>query len=357
MLYYLLFFFSSIFAFIANFKFKNIFVIILIVFLALFAGTRLDVDNDYMFYLKLFKYVPDNAKDFLNDEKKIEWCMYVIPNTLNFFVNSKLEMIRGSFLIFAFLGVSIKLFAIKKYSPFFFLSIIIYLSYLFIMQEMTTIRAGVASAIFLLSLDDIDNRNYKSFFLKILLCLFFHSSSLVFIIAFFIIYYKISIKYLYVGLCICFLLAVSKVNFLTLLYLDRIFPKVQVYLEMMEWMKEKETNIFNFRILFALFFTGVLGFYYSKFKDVKFFDSLFKLHVISLCFFFILSPSAHVFSIRTFELFSVIQIILYPMIVFLFEPRSKFIGWTFIILFSIVQIVYLIDVVDIYKPYKSWLFY
>ncbi|QQV03725.1 MULTISPECIES: EpsG family protein [Chryseobacterium] len=357
MSYYLLFLLTSVIALIANFKFKNIIVLILILVLALFAGTRLDIDNDYMFYLKLFKYIPDNVKDFLNDKKKIEWCMYVIPNLLKFFVSSKMEMIKGSFLIFAFLGVSIKLFAIKKYSSFFFLSMTLYVSYLFIMQEMTTIRAGVASAIFLLSLEDIDNRNYKQFFLKLLLCLFFHSSSLVFIIAFLIVYSKIHIKYLYIGLFLCFLLAIIKVNFLKLFYLDIIFPKVQVYLQMMEWMKEKETNIFNFRILFALIFMIILGIFYPKLKNIQYFNALFKLHLISISFFFVLSSSAQVFSIRTFELFSVIQILLYPMVVHIFEPKSKFIGWIIVFAFSILQIVYLIDVVDIYKPYKSWFFY
>lgn len=354
MMYYLMFIITSTLAFIGTFKFKNIVAVIIFILLAIFAGTRLDIDNDYFFYYKLFRYTPDNVKDFLNGDNKMEWCMYVFPRLFSVFLESKVEVARASFLLFAILGVGIKMIAIKKNSSVFFLSIILYVSYLFLMQEMTTIRVGVASAIFLWSIPDFENKNYKVFFIKLLLCFFFHSTSIVLVLAWLVLHLKISIKYLYIAIIISFISAMLKINFLTLFLLDRIFPRVAVYIQMMEWMREKDTNIFSFRLLFALGIVIVFGVFYQKLKEIKYFEILFKLHLISICFFLLLSTSAQVFSIRTFELFSVIQILLYPMIIFIFEPSLKFIGWLIIIAFSILQIVYLIDVVDIYKQYKSW---
>lgn len=354
MMYYLLFIVTSVLAFIGNFKFKSFVAIIIFIILALFAGTRLDIDNDYFFYYKLFRYTPDNVKDFLNGDNKMEWCMYVFPRLFSFFFQSKVEIARASILLFAILGVGIKMIAIKKNSSVFFLSIILYVSYLFLMQEMTTIRVGIASAIFLWSIPDFENKNYKFFFIKLLVCFFFHSTSIVLVLAWLVLQLKINIKYLYIAIIISFISAMLKINFLTLFLLDRIFPRVAVYIQMMEWMKEKETNIFSFRLLFALGIVIVFGIFYQKLKEIKYFEILFKLHLVSICFFLLLSTSAQVFSIRTFELFSVIQILLYPMIIFIFKPSLKFIGCLIIIAFSVLQIVYLIDIVDIYKPYKSW---
>lgn len=356
MTYYVMFFITSICALLGNSKNRNLALIILIVILTLFAGTRLDIDNDYHMYFKLFQYVEKNTKDFNNREVPLEWCVYVFPHFFKLLFTNKIEVARFTILLFAILGVSIKLTAIKKYSNFFFLSVILYVSNLFIMQEMTTIRAGVASAIFLLSIGDIEEKKDKNFLIKILLCFFFHSSSIIFIIIWLLLKAKINIKYLYVAIGFSFVSAILKINILTLLFLDKIFPRVEIYIKMMEWMKEDETNIYNFRILFALGMVVLFGLFYKKLKEIKYFDILYRIHIISICLFFLLSTSAQVFSIRTFEVLAVVQILLYPMIIYIFKPNLMYIGWIIIIAFSLLQIIYLIDVVDIYKPYKSWFF-
>lgn len=356
MTYYFLFFVSSFFALLGNSKYRNLFFAVLIVILTLFAGTRLNIDNDYGMYFKKFRYIENNVKDFLESFNKFEWCMYVFPHFFILFINNKVQVARFTILLFAFLGVSIKLIAIRKYAQFFFLSVILYTSNLYLMQEMTTIRAGVAAAIFLWSIGDLQDKNYKVFFAKLLTCFFFHNTSIVFVIVFALVQVKINIKYMYTAIVVSFISALLKINFLTLLLLDKIFPRVAVYIQIMEWMKEDKTNIFNFRILFALSIVLLFAVFYQKLKEIKYFDILFRLHIISICLFLLLSTSAQVFSVRTFELLSVVQILLYPMILFIFPPKSKFIGWFIIIAYSLLQIVYLVDVVDIYKPYKSWFF-
>ena len=355
-MYYLIYLIASVFSLVGNFKHKTFFLDYLIIILALFAGTRLDIDKDYFMYYKSLLYMDDNLKAFKRREISLEYSMYFFPKFFELFTIDKITVVRSVFLSFAFLGVSTKLIAIRKYSDFFFLSVILYVSYLFFMMEMTTIRAGVAAGIFLLSIKALDEKNDKHFFIFIAFCFFFHSSSILFVLPWVLFKLKIKLKYYYISIFVSLLIALAKVNILTLLFLDRIFPRVEGYIKAMEWMKEDNANIFSFRAVFALLMIVLFSIYYKKIKDVKYFDVLFKMHLISISLFFVLSTSAQVFSIRTFEMFSVVQILLYPMIVNVLHPKFKLAGWLLIIAFSLVQLYFIISVAEIYKPYKSWLF-
>lgn len=353
--YYLIFFLAAISAIGGDLKIRRISFIFIAVILVLFAGTRLNIDADYLMYYKNMQYIEKTPKDFTERLVPVEWCLYVIPHFFELFFYSQVDIIRASFFTFALCGVLAKLIAIKRFAAFFFLSIILYVSDLYFMQDMTTIRAGVAAGIFLLSLDDLDKNNNKGFLIKLLFCFFFHSSSVLFIIPWIMLKFKLNIKFYYFTAVVSLITALAKVNIITLLFLDRIFPRVEGYIKAMEWMKEKEANIFNFKAIFAMMIIMAFAFFYKRMKDIPYFETLFKIHIISLCLFFLLSGSAQVFSIRTFEMFSIIQTLLYPLLIFIFTPKLKIIGWAIVILFSLIQLYYIIDVADIYKPYKSWL--
>lgn len=356
MTYYIFFAVTSILALIGNYKLKNIVVPVLIVVLALFAGTRTEIAPDFLMYRGFFRFSEDSYREFVNNNATLEPIIYIIPNFLKLFFNSNTSVINGSFLFFAFLGVSTKLIALKKYSNNFFLGFIIYFSYLYLMMEIITIRAGIAGGIFLLSLPYLYEGFYKKSILMICLALIFHTSSVIFFVVLILIKLNINIKYYYYSLILSFIIIIAKINILTLLFMDRIFPKVKGYLEMMEKSKEEEINIFSFRILIALFMTVFFGFYYNKLKNIKGFEVLFRIHLISLFLFFSFSVTVSVFSIRTFELLSVVQLLLFPMLTYVFAPKFKYLAWIILIIFSFVQIYYMIDISGFYENYKSWLF-
>ena len=354
MAYYIVFFISALLSLIFDKKGRIVILILLIFILTFFAGTRLDIDKDYRMYYKIFSYIEDSLKDFNNREVSLEYNMYFFPHFFEMFTSNKTTMIRSIFFAFAFLGVTTKLIAIKKYSQFFFLSVISYMSYLYFMMEMTTIRAGVAAGFFLLSLNALEEKKNKEFLIYLAVCFFFHNSSVLFVLPWIFYRVKMHIKYYYLLIFISFLSAVLKINVLTLLFLDRIFPRVEGYIKAMEWMKEEDANIFNFKTLFALLMVFLFSLNYRKLKEVKYFDLLFKTHIISICLFFFMSASAQVFSIRSFELLSVVQIILYPMIIHIFPQKMKIFGWCLIFLFSLIQLYFIISVAEIYESYKSW---
>lgn len=353
MAYYLLFLITGIVA--LFYKNKNVIPIILVIILSVFAGSRYYIDNDYEMYYDIFYYVEDKMSDFSQRLISLEWTMYFIPNFFRWLFESKQEVVFASFMLYAFLGVWLKIAAIRKYSDFFLLAVLLYVSNLFFIMEMTTIRAGVAAAIFLISIKYLArNQNFK-FFLALLCCLLFHSSSVVFFVVWLFIKFKISIKYYLGVLALSILVMIFKINLLTLLFLDRIFPRIKFYLEAKEWQNEVEVNIFSFKALFAIAISVVFTLYYRRLKNKPYFDILFKAHLLSLCMFFALSNTAQVFSLRTFEMLSVVQILLYPMLIYVFKPQLKIIGWAIILIFAIIQLIYLVEISEIYKTYQSWL--
>ncbi|WP_027377826.1 EpsG family protein [Kaistella palustris] len=330
--------------------------VIATIILAVFAGTRLNIDNDYWMYKDLFGTRFRSIKEFYNLKINVEYCIFFMDKIARLIFYSKTDVINFSFLVFACLGVSTKMIAIHRYSVNYILSIFLYVSYLFLMQEMTTIRAGIAAGIFLLSLPYLIDKNYFKFFLIILTSFFFHNSSVLFVLVSIMIMLNLKIKYYYYALGASFLIIITNQNLLQILFLDRIFPRVAVYLEIMQWSKEDALNIFNFKILISILFFLIFAFNYKKLKDDRWFEVLFRINIMALVIFFALSNTAMVFSARSFDLLSVVQILLFPMILRLFKDNYKVFAWILIISCSLLQLYYLVDVSEIYKPYRSWLF-
>lgn len=324
--------------------------------LVLFAGTRLNIDNDYLMYKGLFSSKFRSLKDFYNLKVSVEYCIFIVNKFARLFFSSREHIVNFSFLVFALLGVSTKMIAIKRYSTNFILSIILYCTYLFLMQEMTTIRAGVASGIFLLILKYLVDRKYLKFLLFIPIAFIFHNSSILFLLAAILIYLDLKIKYYYYALIASFLIIILNQNIIQIFLLDRVFPRVATYLEILRWSKEEKLNIFNFKILISILFFIIFAINYNKLKGNRWFEVLFRIHIFSLIIFFALSNTAMVFSARSFDLFSVVQILLFPMLLDILSKQQKLFAWILIIACSLLQLYYLVDVADIYKPYKSWFF-
>lgn len=81
------------------------------------------------------------------------------------------------FLIFAVLGVGLKLLALRRQALFPLDSVLLYICLYFVLHEMTQIRAGVAAGILLLAMPDIMQRNSRAFLAKLLLAMCFHYSA------------------------------------------------------------------------------------------------------------------------------------------------------------------------------------
>jgi hypothetical protein len=352
---FLLSFFASFF--IASFTFikgsvKKIIVILLVIVLSLFAGTRnYGVDPDYEVYINNFYYCTSSQFEVLD---------FVLFEPFTFFIPFIGKLILGNtffieFSIFAYalIGVSLKIFTFSKFD-YFFLSIILYCSYMFFYQEMITIRAGVSCGLFLFAMDDLVHKRDKAYIIKIIIAIFFHYSSVIYFIIWILIRLNISIKYFYGLLVSSFVIIILNINLITLLKLDVVFPKVKIYLDILEAEGGVAVNIFSYRVLIALAIFIIFAFKFKLLDKNPSFLVLFKIHILSLYFFFALSTTANVFSLRLYDMLSVGQILLIPYVIQIF--KEKWVGYFIVFLICSINLYYIFDLSGLFNTYSSWLF-
>jgi hypothetical protein len=235
--------------------------------------------------------------------------------------------------MFAIVGVSIKLFALLKYSKLPLLSLILYVFSYYLLNEYIQIRAGVATGIFLLAISDLAKGNAKRYFLKALLAIMFHWSSVVLLPLYFIVrYIKTGMFYLlpFIGI----LLFIKGVN---------VNSALQEALLPIEWLsnyyvshsgQQEEIKVFN---LISISHVGLFIFVSflnlrGKEKIDEFDLVLFKIFSISLfLFFFLASFQLPVIAFRLNEYLNVVLLLLIPAIVCQFKQK---------LLMSILFIIY-----------------
>lgn len=323
---------------------------LIIVVLTVFAGTRYRVDNDYDVYEYLFTLGARGRITELNVDPSV----WLIPKFFDWLLPTTASAVKASFVAFAALGVTAKVVGISLYSRHFSLSLILYVTNLFLLQEMTTIRAGVASGIFLLAVGPLLRREHWRFFALMAAAFVFHASSILFILVWVLLFFRLRLKYYFAALAISLGMAVLNVNVLSILNIAGLFDRVSVYVATQAGGPDS-LNLFSFRVLFALAMLLVLGLRYEVLKEVQWFTELYKLHLLTLIMFFSLSPIASVFSLRTFELMSVVQLLLYPMLLVKLDGKARYSAVAAIVGFSIVQAYYWIEVSGIFRDYNSWL--
>lgn len=355
--YIIIFFLTSLLAVFGLKKLKGISTIAITLLLVLFAGTReSSVAPDYKLYEYLFSEVLWSTKDFVANFSYLEYCFIIIPNIIKAFIDSNSAVIEITFLVFALLGVSIKMWTLYRYSSNFFLSVFLYFGFIFLMSDMITIRAGVASGLFFLSLFYIEKKEYK----KILACfigaLLFHYSSVVCLLIYFLLYRNISYKNLFVMAFVGVVIAIAKLDIVNLIGLGRFFPKIELYNEIQRKGGGDQLNLFNFRIIFSLLITAIFFINYKKLKVLPYFDNLFKTHIISMILFFVFSTLNMTFSIRTFEFLTIVQLVLFPYILNAFPRKLRILPYALLIAYGIGQYYYLIDYSKLFSTYDSWLF-
>lgn len=326
-------------------------VSVIILSLAFIAGTRTqNVGRDigqYINYFEKFSSGKFEKEDFIF----YEISTVCLPHFFNIIFGE--SYLGAIFLFYAFLGIITKFLSFNHNT--FFLSAAIYVTYFFFSQEMITIRAGVSCGIFLLAIPDIEKKKDLLFFCKIGVAYLFHFSSLVFLVPWLINKLKIKTNVMLIALALSIVVAIFKIDILTLFRLDLISVKVLAYMTMAEEDKAVPVNIFNFRILFSVFFLVLFILKYKMLSGKKYFRILFHIHLLSLIFFFLMSASASVFSLRVYDLLSIVQIILYPYIIYIF--RERWASYSIILGFCVINFAYVWYASEWFvNGYSSWFF-
>jgi len=326
-IYILYFIFLAILAIQYEFiPFKNDYLLIaIILLLALLAGLRgINVSRDYYNY----RYIFDNVYDFTSNG--LNYLPVFEPGfiAIIFFFRAIFEYnyVVAIMLFYAFSSVSLKIYAINRLAINPYLTILFYFSYYFLVHEMTQIRIGLASGIFLISLIPFLKGKRITFTCLILLATILHYSAIFYLLLLFFNSTKFN-KALYTfALLLSMIFAIVKLPLLSLLgnfNPSNISDKFNSYVELSE-NGSVTVNVFNSLNICNILCCAFLMFCVSKetiVSDGKL--ALFlKCNILSI---FLLSflVGVPVISLRFSELFGVAQIFLFPYLV-RYLPAKKF---------------------------------
>lgn len=325
--FYFFVFIISIFA-LANKEKANYFNILywftgflLIVYTAFRDG---DAVADYHEYIRYY----ENYEDTLV-EPTYWFISYLVHNTFDspIFV----------FIIYALLGISLKFVAIKQLSKLVFLSVLIYISYFFILHELTQIRAGVASGMLLLCIKPLYERNLRLFLLYAFIATLFHVSAIIIFLFWFLDPFRLNRKLYALLVPIAYIVYFLNVNLVYIIPIPYIKEKIDIYQALIE---DQNINVFNWVYLVRCLILYYFLYFFSKLEQCnKYAILLIKLFAISLCS-FTLFASMPVLGFRISELIGIVEVILLPFIYYTISPRkiSKVLILIIVFVFSYVQI-------------------
>ena len=229
------------------------------------------------------------------------------------------------FVIYASIGVTCKIFAIKRLTSLLFLSLVIYISNVYLLHDMTQIRAGVASGIFLLAIRPLAEHKIFRYTALILLASLFHYSSLLLLPLVVLKNQPIASKskYLWWSIVPLGFIVHSTMFDISVIPIESIRLKLEMYQHLQEQSVQgfTDANLFNPYFLFrcALYY-GMLWKRDTIGTYNPYFPLLIKIEGIALFLFPALSFIS-LLGYRGSELLGVVEIILYPLFMYAFRPR------------------------------------
>lgn len=282
----------------------------LCLFLILFAALR-DGDSvrDYAQYILMYENI-NEGYSILTDPTYI-WISMISRSSLMLFF------------IYAILGVGLKLIAIKQLSELWLLSLVIYISNFYILHEMTQIRAGVAAGILLLCIKPIYERDWKRFLLFCVIAFLFHASAIIMFPLWVLGYKKSRRLLLILSIPIAYLIYFSGINLVGIVPIPGIEEKIMIYQKLQEQdiAGFAKINVFNLVFLAKIVIFYLLIWKYEVIIAYNKYAAIFmKIFCISLISFPIFAVMP-VMGFRISELFGVIEIVLFPLIFYVFKPQ------------------------------------
>ena len=268
----------------------------------------------------------------------LEPSFYLITNVSKFLFN---DVVRGVFILYALLGVSLTLYAIKKNSSFPLLSLMVYICSYFILHEMTQIRVGVATAMFLLAIPDIVNRNLKSFLMKTALAILFHYSAIIILFTYLLgsktytskTYTKPFYLFLPIIGALFAVFNVGRFFFTTILNLLPKFLsyKINIYLDLYKlgvFNKAKVFNNISYIVLLLIYYFAIVNI--NKFKNET---DVLELKILGWGIFsFYLLSFLPVLGFRVSEFLSIVSIFVLPSLITI--VREKYFVFSLVIFYS-----------------------
>ncbi len=300
----------------------------------------------------------ESYRDIFNFPKDIKGNIEVFFLLLIGFFRSFGWSFASFMLFFATLSILIKMYSIEKYSPYFFLSVVLALP-VTLLTDMGQIRFALAVSIVWLSIPYLEERNIVKFMLVVLFATLIHTSALVFSVAFFITPIKLKLRYLLLIWVLCYFAGLS---------LDNDFSGRLVELFAKDTMMEMKIDLYNDGETFVERYTlPLLGtmfkviimalLYYSPIKNERLKQIFLNLYFFSGCIFMFFSFS-EILTLRLSMYFFAFEAISIPLALYFIKDKSDVVFWLFLI-GLVVKSFYqynsqvFVSYSDMYLPYKN----
>ena len=294
-------------------KLEKVILVFFAIILIIVTSTRgPGVDRDYENYKKIF----------------IEYKTYEVESTFYYISHFITNFLGGEvfylFFIYALLGIGIKFFAINRLTKLKTLSVLVYVSYYFILHDFTQVRAGVASALLLCLLQPIYDRKWFKFFIIATIAIFFHYSALILLPLWFL-NAKTLNKWYYLLIPAAYVCYALNVNIVTVIPIEEIRTKIELYQKLQEYDVSGEwdvINVFNLFFIARILIFYYLFFFYEKLQKINNLTILLiKIYGISLALFVVLSTMP-ILAFRVNELMGIVEIILIPLLIYTMPNRT-----------------------------------
>ena len=312
-------------------RYRSFLYILMGFVMVLIAGLReIGLDPDSENYEYSFQHYYQSSEMGM-----VEPSFTLISAVLNVFTDN----VHLLFLVYAFLGVTIKLYAFKKNLQCIFVPMMLYISFYFVLHEMTQIRAGVVSALFLLAVYHIAKKEKRKALLLIIVGSFFHYSSLALLPT--LVFGNKDFKRkgsILIALLIplSYLIYFGGISMLLNTDIPLIGNKLAIYQQAME--KGKMTV--NINVFDPVHLVSVMLFYYTLYfrKTITAFNENYNvvIKIVALGLFLHTSLAfLPVLALRISQLYCIVNIFLFSGIVYTF--KQKWMGITILVLLSIFQ--------------------
>ncbi|SDG45218.1 EpsG family protein [Chitinophaga filiformis] len=355
MIYYLITIALSAFSFIESLhvnlqKMQKTFYVFILLFFALFAGTRM-MGFDYDTYKDIFSYASSgNLRDV---QIEIGWALICyLFSGIGF----------NAFLLFV-ACCSIILYGIffKKYSPYIFLSLLIYYSSYFIVKEMGQMRQGLAIGIATLAFTAAMHKKKGQFALLFLMAFCIHYSAIVTLPVYYFCnhHWKTStiIAFTAFGLCFTFIdLGVVITKVISILPISGAQDKVANIL--LSDASAKKLGI-NSSIILRIIIVGLALAYRKPLRErYAFYEPFLMLYFYGLMLYLVFN-SVSEFAQRTSAYFRILEAIILPCILSLMSRRAeRLVVVGLLVLNAAISINRLFgprQAYEAYNPYKTYL--
>lgn len=354
--YYLIFTILAVFSLTDNVKkIKNLkffLFFISVTLLIFFAGLRSpEVDPDYYNYLEQFVAIPSLEQWMLGEykysfsETRMEPAFLAYASFIKLFTDNHTWVFVG----ISLLSVGIASYNYYKFSPYMFLTLLLFFVHTYLYRDMIQVRAAIAASIALFLIPQLYYHKYGKAFVTIILASFFHVAALSLFIIYLLSFVKLTRKKIIIGVILSLILGYIGISHIIIQVLPNLGYVTQKIIHYSKSQYAESLGVFNITNVKNLIILLIPLFFWKKLeKKVPYFN-VFIIFIFTATTWRILFSDFGIVAGRVATFFSIVEVLLVPSFILIF--KQKIIPHIIIILYALITL-YLNTELKI-NPYSS----